>query len=205
MSNDSSGHSGRSFVAAFLESVTRLVLSHPKVTLAASVMVAILAMLLTFARLEFRTSRLELLNPASKFNQSWVEYLGEFNHQDDIIIVVEADDQRRVESVLDELAVELDNEEQFFTNVLHKIDLSRVRSKGLHYLTVDQLVEVDQFIDSVAPTVKGDWATLNVETMLATFGRNSEIAHQHGAREELEVSQQRLVQLAVSLEAGLAP
>ena len=47
-----------------------------------------LALMLAGSRLGFRTSRLDLLNPKSSYNQLWLEYIDEFGDADDVVVVV---------------------------------------------------------------------------------------------------------------------
>src|SRR4030042_163680 len=56
-------------------------------------------------------------------------------------------------------------QDRLFHAVLHEVDLSKIRNKGLHYLQVDELRSIDQFLDSAEPIVRGDWARLNLGNM----------------------------------------
>ena len=69
--------------------LTRLVLRFPVTTLIVGALLAAGAMGLSQFRLGFRTNRLDLINPKSEFNRLWLDYIGEFGDQEDVVLVVE--------------------------------------------------------------------------------------------------------------------
>ena len=80
-----------------LVAVTRGVLRVPRFVLAMALLLAVLSLLISFRGLGFRTSRLDLLDPHSSYNQRWLAYLDEFGDQDDVVVLVEGDDPTAVE------------------------------------------------------------------------------------------------------------
>lgn len=147
---------------------TRLILKYPWATIGIAVGLAAVAAVYTSLQLGYRTSRLDLLNPKSDYNRLWIQYIEEFGDEDDAVVVVEAVDgagREQVVPVLEELSRALAREERLFHAVLHEVDLSKVRSKGLHYLSPDDLKGIDQFLDEAAPIVSGDWSRLNLVNM----------------------------------------
>jgi hopanoid biosynthesis associated RND transporter like protein HpnN len=48
---------------------------------------------------------------------------------------------------------------------MHQYDLSRLRSKGLHYLTPEQLAGIGGFLNRAAPILQGDWNSLGLGQM----------------------------------------
>src|SRR5437868_7024650 len=84
-------HQGRNFMSAegpqaaapsFMERplvmATRVAVAYPYAVVALAVALAIASMALTYLKLGYRTSRLDLLNPKSDYNRLWVEYINEF-------------------------------------------------------------------------------------------------------------------------------
>ncbi len=113
---------------------TRLILAYPWATIALGLALAGVALVLTGTRLGYRTSRVDLINPKSDYNRLWLEYIKEFGAEDDAVIVVEGKGREEVVPVLEELSTALAREDRLFHAVLHEVDLSKIRSKGLHYL-----------------------------------------------------------------------
>ena len=70
-------------------------------------------------------------------------------------------------AALDEISAEVAHRDTLFRSVLHEVDLSRIRGKGLHYLPPSDLAGIDGFIDSAAPILQGAWGQLKVGSMVA--------------------------------------
>lgn len=146
---------------------TRLCLRHPLVILAVALLSAVACAVWTGRNLGYKVSRVDLLDPRSDYNKLWIEYVREFGEEDDAVIVVEGKSRDRVIAVLEELSHEVAREPELFHSVLHEVDLSRIRSKGLHYLSAGDLADIDRFIDRAAPILQGGWAQLKVGSMVA--------------------------------------
>src|SRR5262245_44784127 len=110
-------HADRSSLAAPLEAVTRLVLRSPGLVLGGSFMLAVLAVLISINGLSFKTSRLDLLNPRSEYNQRWLAYLGEFGRRDDAVCVVRSNDPAALIAAIDDLAAELTRQPDLFESI----------------------------------------------------------------------------------------
>ena len=145
--------------------ITGLVLRMPMAVLVLAVVLTVASLFLAVTRLGFRTSRLDLLNPQSSYNQLWLEYINEFGEADDVVVVVEGQSRQEVLPVVEELSETIAREDRLFRAVLHEVDLSRIREKGLHYLQPDDLLAIEAFLDRVEPILAGDWARLTVSNM----------------------------------------
>jgi len=151
--------------------LTRLVVRFPAATVALGLALGCAALVLSGMRLGFHTSRLDLLNPQSDYNRLWIEYIKEFGDDDDAVVVVEGPSREHVVPVLQEISRTLAQKDRLFHAVLHEVDLGKIRSKGLHYLSHEELLGLDGFLAEVGPIVGGDWSQLNLghvtEGMLA--------------------------------------
>ena len=65
-----------------------------------------------------------------------------------------------------ELATALAGENKHFHAVLHGVNLEKIRSKGLHYLPVEDLQNVEKFLDEAGAVVHGAWNRLSVGGMV---------------------------------------
>ncbi len=155
-----------SYLARPLGMLTRLVVRFPWQVIVAALVVAVLSVGFAARCMDFRASRLDLLNPSSNYNQRWLAYLEEFGDQDDVVVVVEASDPARVVPVVDELADRIAREDKLFHAVLHKHDLSAIRAKGLHLLSESHLFDIHQQLSHVDPILKNNWNTLDVDQQL---------------------------------------
>ncbi|HYW79412.1 MAG TPA: MMPL family transporter, partial [Thermoguttaceae bacterium] len=147
--------------------LTALVVRFPVPTVALAIAAALFALGLSGTRLGFRTSRLDLLNTENNYNRLWIEYINEFGDEDDVVVVVEGANRESIVPVLEEISTALQREQRLFHAVLHEVDLSKIRAKGLHYLTPDELLGIEGFLDKVEPIVHGQWSRLKLGTMAA--------------------------------------
>ena len=67
---------------------TEFLLRHRRVVLTLSLALTIASIAYAVWGLGFRTSRLDLLNRDSEYNQRWLAYLEEFGSDDDVLVIV---------------------------------------------------------------------------------------------------------------------
>jgi len=145
---------------------TAVCLRHPLAVVMLAVLSAVAAGAWTARHLGYKVSRVDLLDPDSEYNKLWIDYIREFGEDDDAVVVVEGDSRDDVIAVLREVSRDVAREESLFRSVLHEVDLSRIRAKGLHYLSPADLAEIDRFIERTEPILAGGWAQLKVGTMV---------------------------------------
>jgi uncharacterized protein len=158
-----------------LQAVTRLAVRFPKATIAVAMVVTVAAVALTASRLGFRNSRADLLNPHSPYHQRWLAYIKEFGDQEDIVVVVQSKQPNGVLSAMEDVAAALEGQPKLFQAILWRYDLSRLRGKGLHYLSFEQLQAVNGFLDRAAPILQGDWNALNAGRSLEKIAMGMEM------------------------------
>lgn len=158
-----------------LHMLARLVTRFPKATLTFALVGVLVSMVLAGTQLGFRTSRADLLNPHSEYNRRWLAYTQEFTEKEDIVVVVEGPGREAVVPVLDEVSAELTQQSNRYDAVLHEIDLSKIRSKGLYYLDPIELRRINSFLDQMAPILQGEWSQLSLgrmpQQMMATMAQ----------------------------------
>ncbi|MFM9194750.1 MAG: hypothetical protein ACKOWG_03205, partial [Planctomycetia bacterium] len=127
-------HATTSLLGRALVAWTRLCLRAPVAILLGAVLSAVAAGAYTAQSLGYKVSRVDLLDPKSDYNKLWIDYIQEFGEDDDAVGVVEGPARDRVVKVLEELSREVAQNDALFRSVLHEVDLSKIRAKGLHYL-----------------------------------------------------------------------
>jgi len=145
---------------------TQLCLRAPWAIVLAAVVSAVAAGYWTSQSLGYKVSRVDLLDPKSDYNKLWLDYMREFGEDDDAVVVVEGPDRGQVVRVLEEVSREIADDGTLFRSVLHEVDLSKIRAKGLHYLTATDLADIDRFIEQTKPIIDGGWAHLRVTSMV---------------------------------------
>ena len=195
------GSEGR--IARLLVAWTRLCLKAPAAVITIAVITAGVAGLLTQQHLGYKVSRVDLLDPESEYNRLWIEYLAEFGEDDDAVIVVEGPSRAMVVDVLGEVSEELSQEGSLFHSVLHEVDLSQIRSKGLHYLQVDDLTSINGFLAESEPVLAGGWSQLRVGSMVGGLASRVVAGHRGGEVEPpMEALERYTEGLLTSLSAA---
>ena len=156
-----------SYLGRGLVAWTRLCLWQPWAVVLLAVVSALASGYWTAGRLGYKVSRVDLLDQESDTNKLWIDYIREFGEDDDAVLVVEGESRGDVIAVLEELSREVAEDEALFRSVLHEVDLSQIRAKGLHYLSPADLAAIDRFIERTEPILDGGWAQLRVGTMVA--------------------------------------
>lgn len=192
-----------SIFAAPLAWVSRFVLAHPRSAIVGGVLLALVSVGYAAMNLGFRTSRLDLLNPDSTWNQRWLAYLTEFGREDDAVVVIEGPDEPTVIAAVDDLAAELAREDQWFSSVFHRVDLSRIRAKGLHLAAADELTQLESFVAQAEPVLRGDWQRLSVESQLGMVAHALPQLPAESPQREQVLEQLR--RLTSGLESAFAP
>jgi len=137
-----------------LKWLTELTLRSPAATLWAAALLTLVSLVITLSGLKFKTSRLDLLNPASRYNQRWLAYLDEFGHRDDAVIVVRSQDASAVTAAIDDLAKEIAQQPHVFDSVLWRRDLARIKAKGLHLLPAAELSALSAKLSSAVQALE---------------------------------------------------
>lgn len=149
--------SDESMLARPLGWVTRLTLRRPALSLLVAISAAVFCLVLTASSLGFKTKRLDLLNPASRYNQRWLAYLEEFGDRDDAVVVFQAESPAAIPAGVDALVKELEAQPAHFESILYRRDLSRLKAKALHFLSLEELEKLDRRIaDALASLRKLD-------------------------------------------------
>ncbi len=141
-----------------LQWLTEQTLRAPGIVVGGALLVTLLAVLVTANGLRFKTSRLDLLNPNSSYNQRWLRHIAEFDEREDAVIVVRGKDPVTVATTLEDLAAKLRQQDLLFESIFYKRQLDTIRSKGLHFLPERDLqnleIQVTQ-INSLAEATGG--------------------------------------------------
>ncbi len=190
-----------SIFARPLVSLTRICCRSPVAVLALGFLLAILAVYGASEKLGFKMSRLDLINPDSGFNQLWLGYIEEFGDSDEVIVVVEGKSNVEVIPVLDVLSDKIARHPDLFQGVLHEIDLSKIKQKGLHYVPQRELEVIRQFALDSSRIVRGDWNLLSTDTMLDSFARRLQTSNDPAA---LGKTLHELDSFSVSLSGAFA-
>jgi hopanoid biosynthesis associated RND transporter like protein HpnN len=151
--------------------ITKLCCRNPVSVIALSVFAAVFCVYWSYEHLGFKMSRLDLINPKSSFNRLWLDYIEEFGDNNEVTIAIEGKGNAEVIPVLESLADEITAYPQLFNGILHGVDISAIRSKGLHYVPTRELEQINQFVAESRNITEGKWEKLSVNQMLDSIAQ----------------------------------
>lgn len=166
MDNLSPDNQERSFLGETLCAMTQFVVTHSKFSLAFALIVSVGCVLLTVFRLEFKTDRADLIDPTAAFHKKWINYTESFGSSSDLVCVVESDTPEAIKYVLRVLGKRIEQHPELFENPLYQIDPGDLPSKGLQYLTPQQLQTGLDRLDEYGPIYRGGrWDLTQVDLL----------------------------------------
>jgi hypothetical protein len=184
--------------------LTEQTLRAPAAVLWGAAILTLVAILITANGLTIKTSRLDLLNPESSYNQRWLAYLAEFGDRDDAVIVVRSHDPAAVRAAVDDLAAKLADCPLDFDSILWQRDLTKIKAKGLHFLPPEELRRLAAGLRAAQKSAQQARALADPAAALARL--SDELEHtpslSPGDRERLE---HKYAQIAEALAALADP
>ena len=175
MANSEENATNFSLASRMLGRLVLLVSARPRFTLWCILSLACAAVGVTVAHLTVKTSRADLVDPATDFAESWQQYTHTFGATSDMMVVVRTPNAnpQLIQNVLNSLGQKLERETQLFSHVLYRIDQRTLRRKGLQFLSASQLQQTVARVDRYSPVVKNQqWDLLRTESLIASL-RNS--------------------------------
>ena len=146
----------KNWVNLFLQPLVRGALTFPRFTLAMALLLMVSGLVYSAVSLQFKTSRLDLINPRSEFNQLWLDYIKSFGSQDDVVVIVEGASEPEILRGVNALADSIRQEESCFSNLFYKVETSQMKAKGLHFTTEGRLNDLEAFVDEVSALGTGE-------------------------------------------------
>ncbi|MBT4158504.1 MAG: MMPL family transporter, partial [Planctomycetaceae bacterium] len=196
---------GKSLLSRLMVAWAEQCLARPWLIVTIAVLTAVLAGVWTSGSLGYKVSRVDLLDPNSEYNKLWIDYIHEFGEDDDAVVVVEGVNRSATVAALEDLSQQLAQTSDLFYSILHEVDLTQIRAKGLHYVSPNDLASIDRFISRTEPVLAGGWSQLKVGTMVGGLaatvvsGQQSQMQHDEPPIQTLERYSESLL---ASLEAA---
>src|SRR5439155_17329131 len=101
-------------------------------------------------RLQYKTSRDDLLSPDKDYQKRWQQYLQEFGDDDDIVVVVQGANRPRMQEALDTLAARVREQPEHFDRLFYQVDLRPLRNRALLFLTTEEIKTIQQNLRGMA-------------------------------------------------------
>ncbi len=123
----------------FLVALVSRVCDHPRLVLAVSLALCVLSAVAAGTRLEYHTSRNDLISAQKDYQQRWQKFLAEFGDDDDIVVVVQGREHERMKSALDAIAGRLGQQPDLFDRIFYKADLRHLHNRALMLAPMEQV------------------------------------------------------------------
>lgn len=174
----------------------------PYIVLTVCVTLAVAAGIYSWLGLTMKNSRADLIDPRTDYQRRWIHYTEAFGGSSDLVVLVEADRPDTIRQVLEDLGQRVEQQSELFRNVLYKIDTSRLRSKGLQYLSPEQLRQLQSRMLRFGGVIRRHGDPLELSAQLA--GMNEQLTGTVAETENVAVlandaSLQQIAAIASSL------
>jgi uncharacterized protein len=105
----------------------------------------------TIQKLEFHTSRNDLVGGDKEYHRIFLEFRDEFPVQDDLVVVVESESMEKNRQFVERLGAKLQADTNIFTSVFYKGDLKMMGPKALLFLPEADLQELLETLQAFTP------------------------------------------------------
>jgi hopanoid biosynthesis associated RND transporter like protein HpnN len=156
-----------------------IIVRHPVSVVLAAMMGAILSLLVTATRLEFHTSRLDLISSGERYRQLDQAYSREFEDlPDGVIVAIRSDHPETAKAFATALGQRWQTDPTI-DKVWYRIDVEALKRKALFYLSPDELAALRQKLQEhrdllqelvAAPTLQHLFALINREVTAKLVG-----------------------------------
>ncbi len=157
-----------------LRHLVRAACWRPALTVALSLLLAILGVVYTVEQLTFKTSGRDLLPPGQRYAVLFTEYSRDFGEFEDITVAVEGRTVEESKAYAARLVQEIRRSPIKFQRVAYRIDPRRFQGRALLYLSKEELAEIRDKIFDYQEFMENFAGNPSLEQLLA--GINQQIA-----------------------------
>lgn len=155
----------------FLQWMAHLVLRHPRWFFWPQILLAIGCVGYTVARLEFSTSRNDLVSSNLQYHHNFLEFRKEFDAQDDIVAIVESESPEKNRQFVERLGARVGAETNLFTDVFYRGDLPMLGPKALLFLDESTLLQLQKALGEYRPFLNQVAGTTNLQSLFQLINR----------------------------------
>ncbi|MDA1273360.1 MAG: MMPL family transporter [Verrucomicrobia bacterium] len=175
--------SKESLPTRLLRLLARSIYSHPRFFFYPQALLVLACLSYTIARLEFSTSRNDLVGSEKRYHQNFLNYKKEFQVRDDLVAVIESENTEKNRQFAERLGAKLEAESNMFQDVFFKGDLAMMGPKALLFLpetTLDQLLET---LKQYRPFIQDFGQATNIGSLFRKINEQFRTAERNGASE----------------------
>ncbi|MGZ8920282.1 MAG: MMPL family transporter, partial [Limisphaerales bacterium] len=126
-----------------------------------------LCLWVTKERLQFDTSRSNLVGSDKRYHQIYLKYKEDFNVRDDTVVVVESENAEKNRQFVERIGAKLEKETNLFAEVFYKGDLKMLGPKALLFLDEPTLKELHRTLKEYRPFIETFARATNLQSMFS--------------------------------------
>jgi hopanoid biosynthesis associated RND transporter like protein HpnN len=172
-----------SLAVRLLRWLARGICARPRWFVYPQIFIFVFGVIFTVKKLQFDTSRNDLVGSDKKYHQNFLRFKKEFPTQDDLVVVVESESMEKNRQFVERLGVRLEAETNLFTDVFYKGDLKMLGPKALLFVPVEQLQELKQTLRDFRPFIEQFTKATNLTSLFALVNRQFRTAKQEQSAE----------------------
>jgi len=169
MSSESHTPETVSRLAALLDGFVMRVCRRPRAVLTIGLLFVLISIFLASARLQYRTSRDDLMSVHKDYQQRWQRYLAEFGDDDDMVVVVEGE-RARLRTALEHVANGIRRHPDRFDRLFYKVDLRHLQDRAMLYLSLPEIQTIVAKVETMGvflgPLAPLAWQGMTLQSML---------------------------------------
>ena len=134
----------------------------------------------TVERLEFDTSRTNLVGAEKRYHQIYLKYKEDFNVRDDTVVVVESENAEKNRQFVERIGAKLEMETNLFAEVFYKGDLKMLGPKALLFLDEQTLEELHETLREYRPFIANFGRATNLTSLFRLVNQQFRAAGRDG-------------------------
>lgn len=167
-----------SLPARLLHGLANAVSRNPRLFFYPHAILFLVSVFYTIEKLEFNTSRDDLVGANKKYHTNFLEFKKEFSVQDDLVAVVESEDREKNRQFVERLGAKMEAETNLFKGVFYKGDLKMMGPKALLFLPETTLAELHGTLKDYRPFLQHFARATNLNSLFRQINQQFRTAKQ---------------------------
>lgn len=160
-----------SIAVRVLRKLAQAVCTHPNWFLYPQIFIFIVGVTFTVKKLEFDTSRDDLVGSDKKYHRNFLKFKKEFPTQDDLVTIVESEMMEKNRQFVERLGAKLEAETNLFADVFYKGDLKMLGPKALLFVPENDLKELQKTLNDFRPFINQFTEATNLNSLFALVNK----------------------------------
>ena len=172
-----------SLAVRLLRRLARAVCARPALFLFPQILIFLFGVGFTIKKLQFDTSRNNLVGSDKQYHQNFLKFKDEFQSQDDLVVVVESELMEKNRQFVERLGARLEAETNLFADVVYKGDLKMLGPKALLFVPENELKELQKTLQDFRPFIEQFTRATNLNSLFGLVNKQFRAARQETTAE----------------------